>query len=333
MLLGIEKIKVADRIRKDFGNIQELANDIKENGLINPPVITPEYKLIAGERRVKACILLGYQQIEVRVMTVRDYEHQLKLEISENENRKEFTFSERIEWAKRLEQVERIKAEERMKIGKENNPMENFPQGSTRDIVADQSGFGSGKQYEKAKFIAENARPELIKQLDENQISIHGAYQELKARAEKAESEAHALRQQLNEAYNKQPEAIERQGEVIPADIKQELVAAKVITKERDRLATENKRLRLQIESSSNNPADDRLQMEAKVSTFTGRIKLFLREMAPLSYLGHEVAVTSIQAQHGYEQSIASLERWCADMRDAMLRPKEEKIIDVEVIQ
>lgn len=155
MLIDIDKIKVTDRIRKDFGNLEELAQDIKENGLINPPVVTPDYVLIAGERRLRACKLLGYRQIEVRVMTVNDYEHQLKLEISENENRKEFTFSERVEWARRLEEIERLKARERQITGgKENFP--EGPKGQTRDIVAEQAGFGSGRQYEKAKFIADH---------------------------------------------------------------------------------------------------------------------------------------------------------------------------------
>ena len=54
MLIDISKIKVAERIRKDFGNIKELADDIKENGLINPPVVTPDFELIAGERRLRA---------------------------------------------------------------------------------------------------------------------------------------------------------------------------------------------------------------------------------------------------------------------------------------
>lgn len=53
MLIDVEKIKVTDRIRKDFGNIQELADDIKANGLINPPVVTPEndgtFTLLTGE--------------------------------------------------------------------------------------------------------------------------------------------------------------------------------------------------------------------------------------------------------------------------------------------
>ncbi|CAB1249695.1 ParB N-terminal domain-containing protein [Clostridium sp. MT-14] len=138
MLIDINKIKVGKRIRKDFGNIVELAEDIKESGLINPPVVTPEFQLIAGERRIKAMKYLRYKQVEVRVMTVKDYEHQLKLEISENENRKEFTFSERIEYARKLEEIERVKVRERMLAGvKQDNLKENFPEGcgQTRDIV------------------------------------------------------------------------------------------------------------------------------------------------------------------------------------------------------
>lgn len=70
----------------------------------------------------------------------------------------EFSFTERLERAKELEQIERLKARERMSDG--GNGKENFPDPEnrqSRDIVASQSGFGSGKQYEKAKFIADNA--------------------------------------------------------------------------------------------------------------------------------------------------------------------------------
>lgn len=95
-------------------------------------------------------------------MTVKDEEHQLKIEISENENRKEFTFSERVDWARRLERVEKIKAKERQLKG--TTLMEDVPQGSTRDAVANQSGFGSGKNFERAKYISENADEEMIKE-------------------------------------------------------------------------------------------------------------------------------------------------------------------------
>lgn len=49
--------------------------------------------------------LLGYKQIEVRPMAVKDAEHQLNLEISENETRKDFSKSERINYARRLERI------------------------------------------------------------------------------------------------------------------------------------------------------------------------------------------------------------------------------------
>lgn len=129
--IDINKIVVVDRIRKELGNIEELAQDIEENGLINPPVVTPEYVLIAGERRLLAAKHLGWGQIEVHIVAVRDYEHQLKIEISENENRKEFTFSERMDYARRLERVEKEKARQRMLTGA---PATDTPAGGQCDL-------------------------------------------------------------------------------------------------------------------------------------------------------------------------------------------------------
>lgn len=64
----MDNIIIKDRIREDFGDLQELAIDIAENGLINPPVINQNYELLAGERRLRACQLLGWDEIEVRVI-------------------------------------------------------------------------------------------------------------------------------------------------------------------------------------------------------------------------------------------------------------------------
>lgn len=223
MLISINEIKVNDRIRKDFGGIEELANDIEQNGLINPIVVTPDYQLIAGERRLRAHQYLGRKEVVVRVMEISDFEHQLRLEISENEHRKEFTFSERVEWAKRLEDVERIKAKERMAGGKENNPEQST--GQVRDIVADQAGFGSGKTYDKAKFIVENATPEIIQQLDAGVISTHKAFTETKERLEAAVREAE---NRANRAEQEKEELQRRYKDTVPADQVDEAVAAAV---------------------------------------------------------------------------------------------------------
>ncbi|MDY8095825.1 ParB N-terminal domain-containing protein [Paenibacillus polymyxa] len=223
MQIDINKIKVSDRIRKDFGGIEELARDIEQNGLINPIVVTPDYQLIAGERRLRAHQFLGRSEVTVRVMEIKDFEHQLQLEISENEHRKEFTFSERVEWARRLEEVERLKAKERMAGGTENFP--DRPTGQVRDIVADQAGFGSGRQYDKAKFIAENATPEIIQQLDEGLISTHKAFVETKARLEAAVREAE---ERAEQAERDKLELQRQYKDAIPADQLEDAVSAAV---------------------------------------------------------------------------------------------------------
>ena len=82
-----------------------------------------------------------------------------------------------IDYARRLERIESLKAEKRMKAGKAD-PMETFPQGTTRDTVAFKLGIGSGKQYEKEKFISDNRStltPEDFADWDEGRLSTNKA--------------------------------------------------------------------------------------------------------------------------------------------------------------
>lgn len=152
----------------------------------------------------------------------------------------------------------------------------------------------------------------------------------IKAQKE-AEKKARELERQLAEAQDREPETIIK--EVVPEEVKRQLSEAQMKAREIDKVKAENKKLRFELEAAKSNPVDDRMELEAKVSTFTGRIKGFLVQMAPLGYMGQEVMRTSPQAQREYETSIVALEKWCQDMRDAMIKPRETKIIDVEVIQ
>lgn len=230
MLVDINRVTVKNRIRKEFGNIDELAQDIKENGLINPPVVTPEMELIAGERRLRAMKHLGYQQVEVRVMKVNDYEHMLNLEINENESRKDFTKSERIQYARQLEQIERMKAKERQESG----VVQNFAQGEesrTRDNVAKKLDIGSGEQYRKEKYIEENADEETLKKWDNEDISTHKAYVLIKEKAKQLEEENEQIkyRQEIlleenKELRSKPVEVRVEEKEVIPEHIKEKLL-------------------------------------------------------------------------------------------------------------
>lgn len=192
MLIEIDKIKVSDRIRKDYGNLQELADDIKQNGLINPPVVTPDtYELIAGERRLRAMKLLGYKQIEVRPMAVKDAEHQLNLEISENESRKEFTKSERIDYARQLERIESAKAKQRQGTRTDICPnLDKSENIRTDEIVAKQLGIGGKDTYRKEKFIVDNKSsltPQDFADWDEGKLSTNKAFKKIKAEKENLE--------------------------------------------------------------------------------------------------------------------------------------------------
>ena len=105
MLIDIDLIHMDGRIRRDYGDIAELAEDIRKNGLINPPVVIPNadgsYTLLAGERRIRAMRQLGYRQVEIRTWRDLDAAARLEVEISENEQRKEFSPRERYEMFQR----------------------------------------------------------------------------------------------------------------------------------------------------------------------------------------------------------------------------------------
>lgn len=186
MLVDIDKIIVADRIRKDFGDIQELADDIKQNGLINPPVVNKEYELLAGERRLRACKSLGWSQIEVRMMDTRDAEHELNIEISENENRKEFSKSERVDYMKRLLRIEQAKAKERQDLGKKSSEGKR-----AKDATAEQFGMSRDTLNKELQIVDNKSLlpPSDFADWDEGRLSTNKAYQKIrKALADEKES-------------------------------------------------------------------------------------------------------------------------------------------------
>jgi len=93
--------------RKLFNNekLQELANSLKENGIIQPIIVTTkdegEYELIAGERRLEASKLAGFSEIPVIIRSVSPKE-QLQFAIIENVQREDLTA---IEEAKAYQQL------------------------------------------------------------------------------------------------------------------------------------------------------------------------------------------------------------------------------------
>lgn len=188
-MLHISEVRVAERIRKDNGGLEELANDIREHGLINPITVMEQseggYVLIAGLRRLKAMERMGAKEIRATVMTALEADEMLMLEIAENEQRKEFTVSEKLAFAEKLKAVEAEKAKQRQIRKSSNFVVANRPPqtkhaetGKARDIVAQKAGFTSTTQMRRAQAVSES-RPDLMEQVDKGEKSISGAYSDM----------------------------------------------------------------------------------------------------------------------------------------------------------
>ena len=188
-MLHISEVRVAERIRKDNGGLEELANDIHEHGLINPITVMEQseggYVLIAGLRRLKAMERMGAKEIRATVMTALEADEMLMLEIAENEQRKEFTVSEKLAFAEKLKAVEAEKAKQRQIRKSSNFVVANRPPhtkhaetGKARDIVAQKAGFTSTTQMRRAQAVSEG-RPDLMEQVDKGEKSISGAYSDM----------------------------------------------------------------------------------------------------------------------------------------------------------
>ena len=101
--VSLLEIDVGDRQRKDFGDLEGLAETIKSNGLIGPialreklePVDGMLYDLVAGGRRFAACMMAGVSPLPARIYPPEMDDHQLVVvENLENVYRKDFTVEE-----------------------------------------------------------------------------------------------------------------------------------------------------------------------------------------------------------------------------------------------
>jgi N6-adenosine-specific RNA methylase IME4 len=154
-------IIVGKRHRKDMGDIAGLAASMaSEVGLLHPVVITPGGELIAGERRLRAAVSLGWTEIPVTVIDLKDV---VRGEYAENAYHKPFTLSEAVAIKRALEPLEKAAAKERQGTRTDKHPG-NLPT-SSMGRAADKAARATGmarRTLEKAEAVvaAAEAEPE-----------------------------------------------------------------------------------------------------------------------------------------------------------------------------
>ena len=98
----INKINVGTRFREELGDIESLAQSIESEGLINPITIDQDDNLLAGGRRLAATIMLKWDEITCNVMQIESEGDLRIIELIENIQRKELSWSEQANLVSRI---------------------------------------------------------------------------------------------------------------------------------------------------------------------------------------------------------------------------------------
>ena len=340
MLIDIDKIKVENRIRKDFGNIAELAEDIKQNGLINPPVVIAEsdgtFTLLAGERRLRAMRSLGYKQVEVRTWGSLTDEQKLNIEISENEVRKDFSKSERIEYARRLEKIEALRAKERQATSTGgSNPQlceKSHEAGRTDEVVASKLGIGSSNTYRKEKYISDNREvltPEDFADWDEGKLSTNKAYLKIKAQLQEKENQiaGYELKLKRISELTEQVTSLQKElnnrpkveVEVKPADYDDLVTLSRERAKDNQKLRSEydakckelnnlKEQIRLEKEQSIKKQSENKIIDDAIF--FCAKIDSFIKDVGGLAYLSDKIEHLPSSEKKAYIKAVTLVKAW-----------------------
>jgi ParB/RepB/Spo0J family partition protein len=105
-ILPVEKLRPApDNPRKNLGDVTELAASIRSQGLLQPLLVTPQddgyYLVVAGHRRLAACLVAGLAEVECTVRQMDDVARNEAM-VTENMQRASLTVVEEAQAYQRL---------------------------------------------------------------------------------------------------------------------------------------------------------------------------------------------------------------------------------------
>ncbi len=139
----------------DLDALEELKKSILQNGLIQPVTVRRwegNYQLISGERRLKACIDIGYKDIPAYIIKVDSDEIMLALALIENIQRESLNAIETAKAYKRLMDECRLTQEQIAdKVGKNRTTIANsirllkLPEEVQQSIIKDKISAGHAR--------------------------------------------------------------------------------------------------------------------------------------------------------------------------------------------
>lgn len=229
-LIAIDKVSIGSNRRplKDQ-KVAELMQSIQANGLLNPITLDQNFKLIAGLHRLTACKLLGFTQIECRVVNCSDSDQARLAEIDENLIRNELEALERAElWLERDQILGRMGLRARpgdnqytQRGGEPDSP----PVKTTLEL-AREAGY-TDRTFQQGKQIARDIAPEVKKVIRGTPIAkspkalltVARAGSEERKRAEQAEQALQAAQAKQRQAEAEQQARIAAEARAKQTDL------------------------------------------------------------------------------------------------------------------
>ena len=134
------------RVFFDEGKLQELAESIRENGVIQPLLVTrglgSRYILVAGERRLRAAKLVQLDEVPVLLLDEMQPDQSLELALIENIQRQDLNAIEEAQaYARLMEEFQLTQEEVGRKVGRQRSTISNalrllgLPQAIQQDVA------------------------------------------------------------------------------------------------------------------------------------------------------------------------------------------------------
>ena len=108
MRVEVKKIVVGERQRRLVSDIDKLAISIQKYGLLHPIVVNrKDMSLVAGFRRLEACKLIKWEEIDVTFKDQLSELEKKEIELEENIQRQELSWQEQCDSKKELDEIKK----------------------------------------------------------------------------------------------------------------------------------------------------------------------------------------------------------------------------------
>jgi len=161
-----------------------LEASIRERGVQVAVIVDEAGEILDGHHRAAIARSLGIDYPTVTQSGLSEAEKRI-LAAEINVARRHMTDAQKVLLGRQIEPDIAARAAERERAGKSLDPMDNCPQGTTRDEVARIVGLGSGRTYERGKQVieaVERVAPDLVKPLHDGDWKLRDATSELRQR-------------------------------------------------------------------------------------------------------------------------------------------------------